>query len=77
MFKCEKKLIKKTKGACSSPISMGKYQCQRNTAFTIVLTLATLGEMTQIEMILIAKSSKEGDITFLYQGHFHVQASPM
>ncbi len=65
--------LKKTKGACSSPISMGKYQCQQNTSFTIVLTLASLGDMTQIELILIAKSSKEGDITSQYHGRFHVQ----
>ncbi len=27
MFKCGKKLIKKTKGACSSPISMARPSC--------------------------------------------------
>jgi hypothetical protein len=29
---------------------------------TLVLALATLGRATEIEMILIAKASKEGDI---------------
>jgi hypothetical protein len=44
---------------------------------TFVLALATLGEATEIEMILITKVSKEGNITTQYCGHFHLQASPM
>ena len=44
---------------------------------TIVLALATLGKATEIEMILIAKVSKEGDITSQYHGHFCFQTSPM
>jgi hypothetical protein len=43
----------------------------------IVFALATLGDVTQIEMILIAKASKEGDITLQYHRHYHVQTSPM
>jgi hypothetical protein len=44
---------------------------------TLVLALAALGEATEIEMILIAKESKEGDIASQYHGRFHVQTSPM
>jgi hypothetical protein len=33
---------------------------------TLVLALATLGEATEIWMILIAKVSKEGDITGIF-----------
>jgi len=43
----------------------------------IVLALATLGSVTEIEMILIAKVSKEGDIAMQYLGHFCIQISPM
>jgi hypothetical protein len=35
---------------------------------TIVLALATLGVVTEIEMILIAKASKEGNIALRYCG---------
>jgi hypothetical protein len=41
------------------------------------LALATLGGTTEIEKILIAKVSKEGDIVTLYLRCFHVQISPM
>jgi hypothetical protein len=44
---------------------------------TLVLALATLGEATEIEMILIAKVSKEGDIASRYHRCFHVHTSPM
>jgi hypothetical protein len=44
---------------------------------TLVLSLATLGRATEIEMILIAKANKEGIIVSLYRRHFHVQTSPM
>jgi hypothetical protein len=37
-----------------------KCQWQRHATVTIVLALATLGDATQIEMILIAKASQEG-----------------
>jgi hypothetical protein len=41
-------------------------KCQRyRQQHTTVLSLATLGDVTQIEMILIAKASKVGDITSL------------
>ncbi len=42
-----------------------------------LLTLATLGGMTEIKMILIAKVSKEDDIAMPYHRHFHVQILPM
>jgi hypothetical protein len=50
-----------------SRISIGdilKEKCQRlrHVTVTIVLALATLGNKTQIEIIIIAKASKEGDI---------------
>ncbi len=35
--------------------------------------LATLGGMTEIEMILMDKVSKE----MQYRGHFHIEISPM
>ncbi len=44
---------------------------------TLELALATLGEATEIEMILIAKLSKEGNITSQYCGHFRIQTSSM
>jgi hypothetical protein len=37
---------------------------------TLVLALATLGVATEIEMILITKASKEGDIASQNCGHF-------
>ncbi len=37
---------------------------------TLVYALATLGGATEIEMILIAKASKVGDITSRYCRHF-------
>jgi hypothetical protein len=37
---------------------------------TLVHALATLGGATEIEMILIAKASKVGDITSPYCRHF-------
>jgi hypothetical protein len=37
---------------------------------TLVLALATLGRATEMEMILIAKSSKEGVIASQYHRHF-------
>jgi hypothetical protein len=40
-----------------------KCQPQQHATFTIVLALVTLGDKTKVEMILIAKASKEGDIT--------------
>jgi hypothetical protein len=42
-----------------------------------LLALATLGKATEIEMILIAKVSNEGDIATQYCGHFRLQTSPM
>jgi hypothetical protein len=44
---------------------------------TLAFALATLGKPTEIEMIIIAKVSKEGDVTLQYPGRFHVQTSPM
>jgi hypothetical protein len=44
---------------------------------TLVLALASLGKATEIEMILIAKVSKEGDIALRYCWLFFVQTSPM
>ncbi len=38
-----------------------------------LLALATLGEATQIEMILIAKVSNEGNIALQYHVHFCTQ----
>jgi hypothetical protein len=43
----------------------------------LVLALATLGEATEIEMILIAKVRKEGDIPSHYHWCFRIQTSPM
>ncbi len=54
-----------------------KHQWQWHTTVTIVLALATLGDVTQIEMILIAKASKEGDIMLQYHRCYHVQTSPV
>ncbi len=53
---------------CLSCVSIGnilrqKHQQQRHVTVTVVLALATLGDATQIEMILIAMASKEGNIT--------------
>jgi hypothetical protein len=42
-----------------------------------LLALATLGEATEIEIILIAKISNEGKIALHFCRHFHVQTSPM
>jgi hypothetical protein len=42
-----------------------------------LLALATLGKATEIEIILIAKVSNEGNITTRYCRQFHVQTSPM
>jgi hypothetical protein len=42
-----------------------------------LLALATLGDATEIEMILITKVSNEGDIASRYGGHFCIQTSPM
>jgi hypothetical protein len=42
-----------------------------------LLALATLGEATDIEMILIDKVSNEGDIASQFCGHFRIQALPM
>jgi hypothetical protein len=44
---------------------------------TIVLALASFSDVTQIEMILIAKASKEGNIALQYRWHFHQQTLPM
>ncbi len=44
---------------------------------TVVLALATLGNAPQIEMILIAKASKEGDITLQFCGCYQIQTWPM
>jgi hypothetical protein len=44
---------------------------------TLVLPLATLGKATHIEMILIAKASKEGNITLGYHGRYGMQTSSM
>ncbi len=44
---------------------------------TIVLALATLGNTAQIEIILIAKASKEGDITLQFCGCYQIQTWPM
>ncbi len=40
---------------------------------TLILALATFGRATEIEMILITKASKEGDIALQNRGHFRVQ----
>jgi hypothetical protein len=50
-----------------------KHQWQRHTIVTIVLALSTLGDAAQIEMILIAKASKEGGNPWC----FHQKTSPM
>jgi hypothetical protein len=42
-----------------------------------LLALATLGEASEIEMILNAKVSNEGDIAMRYHVCFHVQTSPV
>ncbi len=42
-----------------------------------LLPLATLGGMTEIELILIDKVSKESDTAMQYRGHFHIEISPM
>jgi len=44
---------------------------------TLALALATLGEVTEIEMILIDKVNKEADIIMRYHGCFQVQTWPM
>ncbi len=44
---------------------------------SIVHALATLGNVTQTEMILIAKASKEGNITLKYRRHYCAQTLPM
>ncbi len=43
----------------------------------IVPALASLGDATQIEMILIAKASMEDNISLQYRRCYHVQTSPM
>ncbi len=58
-------------------ILRGKRQRQRHATVTIVLVLATLGDMTQIEMILIANASKEGDIALQCRRRYRVQTSSM
>jgi len=40
--------------------------CKSHVTVTIVLALATLGNMIQIDMILIAKASKEGNIESIF-----------
>ncbi len=42
---------------------------------TLLLALATLGKAPELEMILIAKVSKEGDNTSQYHRHLGVQMS--
>jgi hypothetical protein len=54
-----------------------KSQRQWHVTVTIALALATLGNVTQIEMILISKASNEGDIALQYLRCYHVQTSPM
>jgi hypothetical protein len=54
-----------------------KRQRQRHATVTIVLALATLGDAMQIEVNLIAKASKEGDIALQYRRRYRVQTSPM
>jgi hypothetical protein len=44
---------------------------------TLVLALAILGIATKIEMILVAKASKEGNIASGYHRRFCVQTLPM
>jgi hypothetical protein len=44
---------------------------------TNVLALVTLGDAMQIEMILIAKASKEGNIALQYHRRYCVQTWPM
>ncbi len=44
---------------------------------TLVVALATLGEATEIETILIAKVNKEGNIASRHRRHFCIQTSPM
>jgi len=47
------------------PVTEHRYLCDRDTHY--LLALATLGSVTDIEMILIAKVSKEGDIDVISQ----------
>jgi hypothetical protein len=42
-----------------------------------LLAFATLGEVTEMEMILIAKVSNEGDIMSRYRRCFHMQTLPI
>ncbi len=42
-------------------------QWQQLTTVTTILVLATLGSVTQREMNLIGKESKEGDIMYRYR----------
>jgi hypothetical protein len=44
---------------------------------TLLLALGILGRATKIEMILVAKASKEGNITSRYRRCFRVQTLPM
>ncbi len=65
-----------------SRVSIGKIlrwkcQFQQHVTVTIVLSLVTFGDAPQIEMILIVKSSKEGNIMLQYHGYFHIQILPV
>ncbi len=53
------------------------YNNAGNSDTHYLLALATLDGTTEIEIILISKVSKEGDIVMRYRGHFRVQISPM
>jgi hypothetical protein len=53
-----------------------KHLRQQQATVAILLALDTLSDMTQIEMIIIAKA-KEGNIASLFCGHYHVQTSPV
>jgi hypothetical protein len=44
---------------------------------TLVLALATLGGVTEIEIMLIAKANKEGNIASQYRRSYRVQTLPM
>jgi hypothetical protein len=70
--------------SCSSSGHITKLKQSISAPFDIyasdshyLLALATLGEATEIEMILIAKVSNEGNIALRYRRHFFIQTSRM
>jgi len=58
-------------GGAITPVTM------THDSDSLVLALATLGEATDIEMILMAKVSKEGNFVSRYCGHFCIQTLPI